>query len=105
MVLHLSEFLLVLLSQRYRHISWGTKGLNQLHGARGWRCDESVRICIEFKMLNESVLREVHPISKETAYWPGLLYSETQYQEWFLANTISRATYYLHYSHWNLFNK
>ena len=26
--------------------------------------DGSVRICIDFKMLNESVLREVHPIPK-----------------------------------------
>ena len=28
------------------------------------KCDGSVRISVDFKMLNESILREVHPIPK-----------------------------------------
>ena len=28
------------------------------------KCDGSARICVDFKMLNESILREVHPIPK-----------------------------------------
>jgi len=36
-----------------------------LHGAREWWWYQgTVRICVDFKVLNESVLREVYPIPK-----------------------------------------